>query len=213
MGSKNDAFLEALDGKRISPLTLDNKWHQLFDGTGMPDDISRKADELNELLKKQGNANNEIKKIKVLKKKLLDEMMQFVDEAAKGNKSAQAEVEKHKKLVDDCNHRIENFEDDIYDLPRDIDRVNRQLMLMTMEDCYTRLQDNKREIDEISIWIDNFRKELKKNVVKKQDREIANHRLYSYMHDIFGSEVIEIFDMEYAPEAVRPAGTAKPSKE
>ena len=27
-----------------------------------------------------------------------------------------------------------------------------------------------------------------------------NHRLYSYMHDIFGADVIEIFDMQYNPE-------------
>lgn len=25
-------------------------------------------------------------------------------------------------------------------------------------------------------------------------------RLYAYMHDIFGAEVIELFDMEYNPE-------------
>lgn len=27
-----------------------------------------------------------------------------------------------------------------------------------------------------------------------------NARLYAYMHDIFGAEVIELFDMEYDPD-------------
>lgn len=213
MSSKNDDFLKALDGKRISPLTLDNKWHQLFDGCGMPDEISRKADELNEVLKKQGNINNELKKVKALKKKLLDGMVELAEEASGGNKAAQAEVEKNKKLVDDCNRHIDSYQDELLDLPREIDRINRQLMLMTMDDCYDRLKENKREIEEISAWIDTFRKELKKNVVKKQDREIANHRLYSYMHDIFGSEVIEIFDMEYVPDEVKPSDPAKNNKQ
>ena len=57
--------------------------------------------------------------------------------------------------------------------------------------------------EEIGKWIDEFRIELKKNVVRKQDREMENHRLYSYMHDIFGTEVIDIFDMQYIPSGFK----------
>lgn len=203
MSKKGDVFLQALDGKRISPLTLDNKWHQLFDGEGMPKQVSQKADELNELLKKQGNINNELKKIKALKKKLLDDMVALADEAASGSKSADEEIIKNKKLIEDCNQHIDDYQDQLLDFPRDIDRVNRELMLLTMEDCYTRLKENNKEIEAISKWIDEFRVELKKNVVRKQDKEIANHRLYSYMHDIFGTDVIDIFDMKYIPDEVK----------
>jgi type I site-specific restriction endonuclease len=84
-----------------------------------------------------------------------------------------------------------------------IDDVNKQLMLLTMQDCYARLQGNAKEIEEISKWIDEFRVELKKNVIRKQDKELANHRLYSYMHDIFGTEVIDIFDMQYIPSGLK----------
>ena len=37
--------------------------------------------------------------------------------------------------------------------------------------------------------------ELKKNIVRKQEMDIKNHELYSFMHDIFGPDVIEIFDV------------------
>jgi hypothetical protein len=30
--------------------------------------------------------------------------------------------------------------------------------------------------------------------------EIKNQEIYSYMHDIFGAEVIEIFDLKYKEE-------------
>lgn len=198
-------FLEALSDKRITPLTLDNKWHQLFDSNGMPKEISAKADELNELLKKQGNTNNELKKVKALKKKLLDEMVTLADEASSGSKASQNELNKHKKLVDECNSHIDEYSDSLLDYPRDIDKVNKELMLLTMDFCYGTLKENSKEIETISRWIDEFRIELKKQVVRKQDREIANHRMYSYMHDIFGSEVIEIFDMQYVPDEVKPA--------
>lgn len=205
MGSREDAFLAALDGKRISPLTLDNKWHQLFDADGIPPKIQAKADELNQLLQKQGNVNNELKKVKALKKKILDELVTLADEASEGSKSAVAEIAKNKKLIEDCNRKIDEFQDDLLDFPRYIDKTNQELMLMTMDDCYDRLKSNAKEIEEISKWIDEFRVTLKKNVVKKQDKEIANHKLYSYMHDIFGSEVIEIFDMKYVPSEMKSA--------
>ena len=203
MADKESVFLEALNGKRIAPLTLDNKWHQLFDGGEIPAAIQGKADELNNLLREQGNINNEMKKVKGLKKKLLDELVPLAEEASKGDKKAAAEVEQHKKLVDDCNAHIDEYQDQLLDYPHLIDDVNKQLMLLTMQDCYARLQGNAKEIEEISKWIDEFRVELKKNVIRKQDKELANHRLYSYMHDIFGTEVIDIFDMQYIPSGLK----------
>ncbi|MCR5596010.1 MAG: hypothetical protein K6G12_09175 [Lachnospiraceae bacterium] len=208
MADKDKEFLKALEGKRIPPLTLDNKWHQLFDGGQVPGHIKAKADELNDLLKAQGNINNDLKKVKALKKKLLDEMVTLADDASSGITTAQKDLDQHKKLIEECNEHIDEYQDQLLDYPRDIDRVNRDLMLMTMEDCYDRLKENGREIEEISKWIDEFRIELKKNVVRKQDRELANHRLYSYMHDIFGTEVIDIFDMKYVPSGLKAPGTS-----
>ncbi len=210
MADKQKEFLKALEGKRISPLTLDNKWHQLFDGAEIPAEIRAKADELNELLKQQGNINNELKKVKGLKKKLLDEMVTLADDAASGVPNAEKELEQHKRLIEDCNGHIDDYQDQLLDFPKLIDHVNRDLMIMTMDDCYDRLKENNKEIEEIGKWIEEFRRELKKNVVRKQDRELANHRLYSYMHDIFGAEVIEIFDMKYIPTGLKaPGSTAK----
>lgn len=208
MADKSKEFLKALEGKRIAPLTLDNKWHQLFDGGEIPGPIRAKADELNELLKQQGNINNELKKVKALKKKLLDEMVTLADDASSGIPGADKELEQHKRLIEDCNGHIDDYQDQLLDFPKLIDHVNRDLMLMTMDDCYVRLQENNQEIETIGKWIDDFRKELKKNVVRKQDRELANHRLYSYMHDIFGTEVIEIFDMEYIPTGLKAPGSS-----
>ena len=32
--------------------------------------------------------------------------------------------------------------------------------------------------------------------------EYQNRQIYSYMHDLFGAEVIDLFDMQYDPMAV-----------
>lgn len=48
-----------------------------------------------------------------------------------------------------------------------------------------------------------IRVELKKRLIRKQEMEQMNQELYSYMHDIFGAEVIEIFDMKYGNYSVQ----------
>ena len=37
--------------------------------------------------------------------------------------------------------------------------------------------------------------ELKKNIIRKQNREINNKEIYAYMHDIFGKDIINLFDV------------------
>ena len=42
-----------------------------------------------------------------------------------------------------------------------------------------------------------MRDELKLKLIHKQEMEQDNQKLYSYMHDIFGADVIDIFDMKF----------------
>ena len=71
------------------------------------------------------------------------------------------------------------------------------LMLATMDVCYDRLKANEAEITEIARWAAQVKEELKEKLVRKQEMESMNQGLYSYMHDIFGADVIDIFDMKY----------------
>ena len=48
-------------------------------------------------------------------------------------------------------------------------------------------------------WIREVRVSLKKNILKKQNKEVNNAELYGFMHDIFGHDVMELFDMKYEP--------------
>ena len=72
-------------------------------------------------------------------------------------------------------------------------------MLATMSQCYESIKDNNNSIQEISDWIDEVRVKLKTNLIKKQDKELKNQEIYNYMHDIFGADVIDIFDMKFNP--------------
>ena len=198
MARKDDVFKAALSGKRIPVLTLDGKWHQLFTQAKPDRRIRRLEEKLNDLLKRQGKANTEVKEIRKLKKRLMQEIVENAQEASVENDGkAQKKAEDNKRLIGDCNKKIDAYEDELLSLPREIDDVNMDVMLATMDVCYDRLKANEAEITEIARWAAQVKEELKEKLVRKQEMESMNQGLYSYMHDIFGADVIDIFDLKY----------------
>ncbi len=205
MAKKEDAYMSALEGKSIPILTLDNKWHQLFTQTDMTPEIEELADELNSLVEKDGKLRSENKDIKRLKKKLLGEIVPLRDKANKAPSPAiEKEISERTRLINECNDRLAGREDELLDLSRQIYDVDYKLMLETMKVCYERLHENTAEIKGLDEWISKVRIELKKNIIRLQESEMENYNLYSYMHQIFGPEVIDLFDMKYDPDRRHP---------
>lgn len=196
MARSKDSFEEALKGKKLPVLILDNKWHQLFTQYNQNRETARLVKELSNLVARQGGLNTDIKEIRRLKAKLMDEIVSGMDGTGLNEKG----MEEHRRLINECNEKIEAYQDELLDLPKEIERINYQLMIKTMEVCYDAIEKNTGEIEEIGEWISRIRVELKKNVIRKQEKEWMNQELYSYMHDIFGPDVIEIFDMKYDPD-------------
>ena len=200
MAEHEELFKNALVGKKIPVLILDPKWHRLFAKTGTTDEIKALEAELKELLKRQGKLNNENKDLKRIKNNLMDEIVVHMDGIESNtNESTGKKLDDNKRLINEVNEKLEVNEDALMELPREIDRVNRDLMIQTMELCYEKLQANTAEIEEIASWIREMRISLKKNILKKQSKEVNNAELYAYMHDIFGHDVMELFDMKYEP--------------
>ncbi len=206
MAKNDEVYMSALEGKSIPILTLDNKWHQLFTQTDMTPEIEQLANELNALVERDGKIRTETKDIKRLKKKLLGEIVPLRDQANKaGNSDAiEKEIQDRTRLINECNERLDSHSDELLDLSREIYDVDYKLMLETMKVCYERLHENTDYIKAMDEWVSKVRIELKKNIIRLQETEMENYNLYSYMHQIFGPEVIEIFDMKYDPDRRHP---------
>ena len=200
-------FNEAINQTKIPVLILDNKWHRLFGKIEPTKEINELSGELSELLKRQGKIYNRLKDLKSVKSNLMSDIINNMDgvDSRESDSGMDKKLNDNKRLIGDVNDEIEKCEDDMKDIPREIETVNKKLMLATMEVCYDRIDRNTKEIDEISEWISNIRIELKKNIVRKQDREIYNAELYAFMHNIFGPEVMELFDMQYVPSIHKKA--------
>ena len=200
MTLEEETFREALVGKKIPILTLDNQWHKLFTQTGDNDEIHDLEEKLNELLKRQGKLNTEVKSLSSYKKKLMQEIvsiMELPDSSAKEKKMSE-----NKRMIEEANQKLDDYNDELMELPKMIDDANLELMLATMRVCYSKIQQNIQDTEAINKWVSEFKVLLKRKILLKQSKEIWNDETYSYMHAIFGPDVIEMFDMKYNPENV-----------
>ena len=209
MSKREKEFKKALEGLDLPVLTLDNRWHKLFTQRAKTPEIEALADEVTELMGRQAKLREDERKVKVLKKKLMGEIMELRDRVMKeGEKSRAAkELDEHTRLINECNERIESYQDEQIGIPREIYQKNLKLMMLSMDICYEKLHRNSDKIAVIDEWLSEIRVQLKKQVIEKQSMEVENFNLYSYMHNIFGAEVLEIFDIHYDPEKQHPIRT------
>lgn len=193
-------FLASLKGVKVPLLVLDQKWHHLFTGTRKPEAIQKLEKQLDEVLKQQGRVQQELKELKKAKSTLMQGIVQNMDGAEGNNHVQSKKLDENKKLIDEVNEKIEQCEDILLDMPSMLKEANELLMQETMSYCYAKLRTNAADIEEIGAWIKDVRIELKKQIIRKQNAEIKNKEIYSYMHDIFGPQVIDVFDLQYESE-------------
>lgn len=192
MAEKVD-FTNFIKQAKIPILVLDQKWHQLFLVNGKPEEVQEKEQELDELLQKEARLKKDIKDYKKLKQNLMDGIVAGMDDTSEARS---LDVEEKKRLIDDANTKIDELQDELLELPNVIKQVNDDLMVLTTDYCYTNFRVNNEQIQEITAWIKQVRHDLKVNVVKKQNREINSRQMYAYMHDVFGPQVTDLFDLQ-----------------
>ena len=199
---EKEYFKGALINKKVPILVLDQKWHRLFAIQGKSDEIQSTEEELNHLIARQGQANQDIKDLKKVKASLMESIVAHMDESdEQSNRPSNDKImDENTRLINEVNEKIEACEDELLELPKQIKETNERLMLASMEFCYEKLRTNDEEIKEIDAWIKQVRIDLKKNIIKKQNREINSKEIYSYMHDIFGAEIIDVFDLKEEEE-------------
>lgn len=184
-----------LHGKKIPILTLDQKWHELFPDYIKPANIKELEDRLNNLLKLQGKLVTDLKGLKELKAKLMQEILDNMDvDNSKIGKLKAKKLAQNQKLIKDISSRISKAEDELIELPYEIKEVNELLMIESAKFCYSRIKNNKKAIDETTEWIIKIREELKEKILKKQEMEESNTKVYAYMHDLLGPEILQQLD-------------------
>lgn len=195
---KRSEFQDIVKNKKLPILTLDARWHDLFTEDQKTPEIRELELKVNNLLKKQGKLVNDIKDMKKLKNNLLQEIMNNMDVGS--DKIKDKKLSKNKQFVNEINQKLEASMDELAEIPYQIKEVNEKLMAESINSFYILLDSNKAELAQVAEWINNIREELKHKILLKQDLEMKNTKIYTYMHDILGAELMEQFDKGYKGE-------------
>lgn len=180
--------------KHLPIVILDERWHQLFPESEKTAEIRNLEKQLGELLKRQGRITNDIKEVKKIKNKLMQEVLDNAENSALTEAKRQKLMNRNQKLILEAKEKIEKFEQEEIELPEKIRTCNLTLVIEGVQVCYNRIHQNYDDIQLLGKWINEVRIELKKKVLIKQDKEIKNTEIYSYMHDLLGPEMMEVFD-------------------
>ena len=141
------AFTEALAKAKIPILVLDQKWHRLFALEGKPQQVVTLENELNNILARQGALNQELKELKRVKASLMKNIVDNMDDTeTSGDTERGRKMEEDRRLIDEVNQKIEQNEDELLEIPREIQRCNDALMMETMNFCYDRIRVNYRRL-------------------------------------------------------------------
>jgi len=188
-------FSEALKGKKLPIISLDERWHTLFPESNKPTYIKEQEKNLNKLMKQQGKIISNMKDMKKVKNHLMDEIVANMDAQTSNQRNMKEKrLDKSQKLIKEINSKLKVDEDELAEIPYKIKESNEKLVIESMNICYKRLKTNSQEIKELEDSILKMREELKKRILLKQDLEETNTLIYSYMHDLLGSDVLETLD-------------------
>jgi len=200
MKKKRDTvdFSNLLANKRVPIVILDERWHKLFQKTPKSARVTELERKLNDLMKQQGKLVADVKSLKTAKQQLMGGIManMNVDSSPEGKLNGK-KLQKSQKLIQDINLKLKNTDNDLAEIPYKIKEANARLVVEGMNQCYQKMDANSNELAAVTQRMEQLREELKQLIVKKQDMEEENTVIYSYMHDVLGSDVMELLDQHY----------------
>lgn len=193
-----EKYIEALRTKRVPLLTLDTRWHQLFQSHQKTRKLVGLEKQLNKLIKKQGQTNNDLKEYERARKILMENMLNNMTDGQESDSPIrEKKQDANQKLMEELKEKIFDAEQLQELIPEEIRLVNQELLIETMRICYETLISNTAKIEYEEEWISRVRAALTEHILMKQDMETQNSELYGFMHDLFGAEILDIFDREH----------------
>lgn len=185
---------ELLKKKNIPIACLDERWLRLFPDSEKTPLIKKLENELKELLKRQGKVNTDLKDIRVVRDKLTQSVLETAEDTSLPENKRLKKQAASQRLIVEARQKQDNLELELDELPDKIKEANSALIFESVRVCYQRINQNKQDIDMLEQWIEQMREKLKERVVLKQDKEITNEEIYTYLHGMLGAGVMEAFD-------------------
>lgn len=184
----DSVIAEKLKGINTPILSLDSRWHELFQKEEKPADIERLEQELNDAMKEQGKLVNELKDLKKAKKKLMDEIVSGM------NSMSEKQKKQNQRLILEMNERIDKNTDLVMEMPEKIRLANEKLLTAGALRSYHSISRTDAKKQSLSEEITELQELLDQKMRERSQLEEDYNKIYAYMHDLLGAEIISLFE-------------------
>lgn len=199
--SEEEWLIRILKNKNIPILILDERWLEIFPEHQQTPEIRSMVSELTKLLKKQGGLTDNLKGMKRYKTQLMQEIVDNMDadETAIG-RLKRKKLDKNQKKIMELKESMSDSEQELAEMPYQIRELNARLLEESTRVCYERLQVNQGRLKELEAEIRELKGQVRHRMLEKQDYEMKNEKMYSYLHTLLGARMMERLDRDAKQE-------------
>ncbi|AOT71696.1 hypothetical protein [Geosporobacter ferrireducens] len=183
--------------KKIPILIESKEWRSLFEKAPTKQMLKISKD-LEAMLVEEKSGALLIRNCKKQKKALMERILKLSDEVnSVDNPVALEQLEATKKAIIDMNQQIEELQFKLDTLPREIDRLNLELLKESVGIAYEDIRNNGKEIPKLTEEILQLRQSLTEKWEEKIQKETRVQELYSYLHNTLGHEETDKLDKKF----------------
>ena len=190
---EEERFLERFRGEDTPILILDERWLRIFPDNYKTSQIKKLEKELREAVVHQAKLNSDIENAEKTKKQLMDRIIRFMNAAQVSAKEAKKQ-EKSQEFIKDINVQLTDLEAEYEKMPETIKELNEELLIESLRVCYRRMKQNKEQMVEQKELIAEAKALLEERTKEKERIQKETEHIFTFMHRIYGSRIIELFD-------------------
>ena len=183
--------------KKIPVLILNKEWKTLFEEY-MTKDMIKKAKELEEKLSEEKQIEVQLRVIRKQKKQLMEKVLLLSEEINNDQKKeAINRMQATKEQILNANKQIDELEYKLETQPKEIDKLNLDLLKDTIHIAYGDIKEGGSQISILGEEITKLRETLHLKWEDKLNWEKRTQHLYSYLHDTLGHEETNKLDKHF----------------
>lgn len=190
---KEEQFLDRFRGVDVPILILDERWHHIFPDNNKSVQVRELEVALREMFKRQARISEELEKAENTKQKLMKRIINNMRVAQVSEEEAKKQ-DKSQQVIKEINAEIAQLEAEYEGMPQRIKALNEQLLIESMRVCYRIMEANKVQLDKQKMLVEEAQQLLMERTLVKQNLEKENHQMYTFMHRMFGRNILELFD-------------------
>lgn len=190
---EEEEFLNRFRGVEAPILILDERWLRIFPEAYKTPEIKLLERKLREAFKYQARLTSDMEDAEQKKKQLMDRIIRFMN-VAQVSESEAKKQEKSQEYIKDINEQLSGMEMEYENMPDRIKELNEELLVESLRVCYRRMKDNKDQLATQKQLVMEARELLQERTERQKELRKENERIFSFMHRVFGSRIIEIFD-------------------